>query len=82
MDRMTMWCHTCNTWQDTSRERFNWICGACGAAILKCKCTRCGHEWRPRFADPPAHCASCGSEYWNKRRTRVMKVPNRKNRRE
>lgn len=74
----TFWCPSCATWFDMHPDRFRWLCPSCKSAIMVCKCIRCGHEWRPRYPEPPLHCASCGSVYWNKRRTRNMRVPNRK----
>jgi len=36
---------------------------------LRVRCTRCGHEWRPRDMDsPPRVCPSCKSPYWDRPR--------------
>lgn len=32
------------------------------------QCTRCGHTWIPRQTEPPKHCPSCKSPYWDRPR--------------
>jgi DNA-directed RNA polymerase subunit RPC12/RpoP len=36
--------------------------------FLKQNCKRCGHEWTPRFPQPPKVCPKCKSKLWNKER--------------
>ncbi len=35
------------------------------AKTMLCRCTRCGHRWRPRFGKVPAACAACKHKGWN-----------------
>lgn len=37
--------------------------------ILSLRCTRCGHNWIPRTANPK-ECPACKSPYWNRPRQR------------
>lgn len=38
------------------------------------RCKRCEYRWRPRVTTTPKKCPSCGSPYWNKKRTRAATV--------
>lgn len=58
-----VWCAQCAVW---FKAPGGWkpFCPKCGSPIRVFKCTRCGHEWKPR--DPrviPKTCPQCCSPY-------------------
>lgn len=35
--------------------------------MIRCRCSRCGHRWTPKVAEP-VKCPGCKSVYWNRPR--------------
>lgn len=67
---LKIWCNQCKAYHVMPEDRYRGSCPVCGHVFDVMRCTRCGHEWRPRSGSLPIKCAdpSCGSRYWNRER--------------
>jgi len=81
-DEHILWMASADQPDDTHRFRgMGYRAGFAGQSIQRAMqtfsgphtytCTRCDHEWRPRNDQPPKHCPSCKSPYWDKPRTKT-----------
>ena len=63
--RNMYWCAACGDWFLSEVP----VCTRCSLPMSHHRCTRCGHEWRPRDMNTiPGSCPKCKSPYWNRPR--------------
>ena len=68
-----VWCSECYTYT-RARDPLPNRCGKCGEISDKCRCFRCGYEWKPRgaiSADNPNYCPKCKSKYFDRQPQRT-----------
>ncbi len=70
-----VWCASCGAWIKVPGI-YRPVCQECGSPIKTFRCTRCGHEWKPK--DPrriPDRCPQCNNPYAFYTRVRTVAAP-------
>ncbi len=68
-----VWCEPCDMWFKAPAP-YTGVCPRCGSPVKVFKCTRCGHEWKPRRPMRiPGSCPKCCSPYAFYTRTKDRK---------
>lgn len=63
-----VWCTECYVYTKAKPGYPN-RCMKCGEESNRCRCIRCGYEWKPRETvtdDRPGYCPNCKSKYFDR----------------